>query len=99
MAALTQHLPTTDRSASITAGGTAQDVYTANQQPKAGFEFYNQSDTAMYLDWDTNATTSKGVLVAAGASFYMPGAAGVIPAGRMSVLCATTGKTFVCKTW
>jgi hypothetical protein len=99
MAALTQHLPTTDRSTSITAGGTAQDVYTANQQPKAGWEFVNNSDTVMYLDFDKDATTSKGIPVQAGQSYYMPGPAGVIPSGRLSVLCATTGKTFVFKSW
>ena len=99
MAALTQHLPTTDRSTTITAGGTAQDVYTKADQPKNGFEFYNTSDTVMYLDWDRDATSANGVPVAAGGSYYMPGPGGVIPSGRMSVLCATTGKTFVCKCW
>lgn len=99
MAALTQHLPATDRSTAITAGGTAQNVYTDTQVPKTGFEFYNTSDTVMYLDFDKDATTNKGIPVPAGGSYYMPGDAGVIPAGRLSVLCATTGKTFVCKCW
>ena len=35
----------------------------------------------------------------AGGSYYLPGPGGVIPKGRMSVLCATTGKTFTCKTF
>lgn len=99
MAALTQHLPTTDRSTTIAAGGTAQDVYTADQTPKNGFEFFNNSDTVMYLDFGTAATTTKGIPVPAGGSYYLPGAGGVVPSGRLSVLCATTGKTFVCKTW
>lgn len=99
MAALTQHLPATDRSTTITAGGTAQDVYTAGEEPKAGFEFFNTSDTVMYLDFDKDATTSKGIPVPAGSSYYMPGPGGVVPSGRMSVLCATTGKTFVCKSF
>jgi len=95
----TTHIPATNRSGSITAGGTAQNVYTEAQQPKYGFEFFNTSDTAMYLDWDTNATSANGVPVPAGGSYYLPGDAGVIPKGRMSVLCATTGKTFTCKTF
>lgn len=99
MAALTQHLPTTDRSTTIAAGGTAQDVYTADQTPKNGFEFFNTSDTVMYLDFGTAATTTKGIPVAAGGSYYLPGNAGVVPTGRLSVLCATTGKTFVFKSW
>lgn len=93
------HVPAINRSGSITAGGTAQDVYTAAQQPKYGFEFYNMSDTVMYLDWDRNATSTNGVPVPAGGSYYLPGPGGVIPKGRMSVLCATTGKTFICKTF
>jgi len=93
------HRPTTDRSGSITAGGTAQNVYTADQVPRSGFEFYNTSDTVMYLDFDTAATTTKGIPVAAGGSYYLPGNAGVVPTGRLSVLCATTGKTFVFKSW
>jgi hypothetical protein len=93
------HVPAQNRSGSIDAGGTAQDVYTAEQQPRYGFEFYNTSDTAMYLDWDTDATAANGVPVPAGGSFYLPGPGGVVPHGRMSVLCATTGKTFTCKTF
>ena len=94
-----KHLPTTDRSTTINAGGTAQDVYTATQQPKHYFEFINTSDVVMYLDFDTDATTTKGIPVQPGQPYYMPGPSGVIPAGRLSVLCATTGKTFVCKCW
>jgi len=93
------HVPATNRSGSIAAGGTAQNVYTADQQPRFGFEFYNTSDTVMYLDWDTDATAANGVPVPAGGSYYLPGSGGVVPKGRMSVLCATTGKTFTCKTF
>lgn len=96
---LTTSAKTVDRSSSIAAGGTAQDIYTAEQRPRLGFEFYNTSDTVMYLDFDTAATTTKGIPVAAGGSYYLPGNAGVVPTGRLSVLCATTGKTFVFKSW
>lgn len=96
---LTTTAQTVDRSGSITAGGTAQDIYSAQQKPRLGFEFFNTSDTVMYLDFGTNATTTRGIPVPAGGSYYLPGAGGVVPSGRLSVLCATTGKTFVCKTW
>lgn len=96
---LTTTAQTVDRSGSITAGGTAQDIYSAQQKPRLGFEFFNTSDTVMYLDFGTNATTTRGIPVPAGGSYYLPGAGGVVPSGRLSVLCATTGKAFVCKTW
>lgn len=92
-----QNLPFTDRSGTIAAGGTAQDVYTAEQAPKRGFEFYNTSDTAMIIDFGRTAVAATGIPVPAGACHYQPGPAGVVPTGRMSVLCATTGKTFTCK--
>lgn len=96
---LTTSAQTVDRSGSITAGGTAQDIYSAEQKPRLGFEFFNTSDTVMYLDFGTAATTTKGIPVPAGGSYYLPGSGGVVPSGRLSVLCATTGKTFVCKIW
>jgi hypothetical protein len=94
-----QNLPVTSRSGSITAGGTAQDVYTEAQAPKQGFEFQNTSDTDMYLAWGITATTTNGIRVPAGGMYYRPGPDKIVPKGRMSVLCATTGKTFVCNTW
>lgn len=99
---LTTTAQTVDRSGSIAAGGTAQDIYSAAQKPRLGFEFFNTSDTVMYLDFGTPATTTKGIPVPpmvddVPGCYYAPGPSGVIPAGRLSVLCATTGKTFVCK--
>lgn len=92
-------LPFTDRSGNITTGGTAQDVYSAAQAPKHGMEFYNTSDTLMYLNFDADASATNGIPVAAGAGYYLPGPAGRMATGRLSVLCATTGKTFTCKTY
>lgn len=91
-----QQLPLRNFSGSITEGGTAQDVYSAAQAPKNSFEFQNVSDTAMTLEWGKNAVVDTGILVPAGLAYYMP--PGVIYTGRLSVLCATTGKAFVCKT-
>lgn len=94
-----QNLPFTDRSGTIASGGTAQDVYTSAQAPKRGLEFYNTSDTAMIIDFGRTAAAATGIPVAAGAGHYQPGPSGVVPTGRLSVLCATTGKTFTCKTF
>lgn len=85
-----------DRSGSITAGGTAQDVYDHRDGPKHYFLFQNRSDTVMYIDFGIDATSTTGIEIAAGGAWEPP--AGIIFTGRLSVLCATTGKTFVCKT-
>lgn len=92
-------LPVTSKSGSITAGGIAQDVYSDALSPRHGFEFQNTSDTDMYLAWGTTATATTGLKVAAGAMYYRPGPDKIVPKGRMSVLCATTGKTFICNIW
>jgi hypothetical protein len=99
MANQAQNLPVTNRSGSIAAGGTAQDVYTKEQAPRQGFEFQNTSDTDMCLAWGITATATNGIKVPAGALYYRPGPDKIVPQGRMSVYCATTGKTFVCNTW
>ena len=90
------HLPLRNYSGSITTGGTAQDVYSADTAPKTSFLFQNVSDTAMTIDFGITAEADKGILVAAGVAYEMP--PGVMFTGRLSVLCATTGKKFVCKT-
>jgi len=84
-----------DFSGSITTGGTAQDVYPTDAHPIEGLEFYNTSDTVMYIDWDRPATPTKGIPVQPGQGWFST--VSLVPKGRMSVLCATTGKTFVCK--
>ena len=53
----------------------------------------------MYLAWGITATTTNGIRVPSGGMYYRPGPDKIVPKGRMSVLCATTGKTFVCNTW
>lgn len=86
-----------NRSGSITAGGTAQDVYSLAQAPRYGLEFYNRSSSVMYLDWDTPATAANGIPVEPGQGWVPP--EGIVPTGKMSVLCAATGAAFVCKTF
>lgn len=90
------HTPLINRSSTITAGGTAQNVYAQKDAPKHYLLFQNVSDTAMTIDFDRVAVAGTGILVAAGLAWEPP--AGVMFGGYLSVLCATTGKAFVCKT-
>lgn len=76
---------------SITAGATAQDVFGATVNRKA-LIFSNTSDTIMYLRFGTTAVSLVGVAVAGGATVTFQGTA--CPTGRVSVMCATTSKTF-----
>ena len=77
----------------ITLGGTAQSVFTANAI-RTFFFIVNTSDTIMYVD-DTGATaTSASLPLRANGGYYEPH---VAPTGAISLLCATTGKTFVAK--
>lgn len=78
----------TDRSGSITAANTAQDVAPANPS-RVGLTFQNTSDTVMRLaENGSDASASNGYSVAAGASVN------VSTNRRISVFCATAGKTF-----
>lgn len=85
-----------NRSGSITAGGTAQDVYGDNDSPKHYIGMQNNSDTVMYFDFGRTATAATSFKLAPGSAWENP--AGVMFYGRLSILCATTGKEFVCKT-
>ena len=90
------HQPLINRSGSITTGGTAQDVYGPADAPKYYVHFRNISDTDMTIDFDAVAVADRGILVKAGEAFEPP--AGIMFKGKLSVLCASTGKKFVCKT-
>ncbi len=77
---------------SITTGATAQSVFPANPGRKA-LIFSNTSDTAMYVRFGATAVTLVGMACAAnGGGFVLDGEA--CPKGSISVMCATTGKTF-----
>jgi len=99
MANDSQRLPNINVSGSIAAGGAAQNVYSDQRAPRNGFEFQNTSDTDMYLAFGITATATNGYKVAPGQMYYRPGPDMIVPKGRMSVFCATTGKTYVCNTW
>lgn len=89
-------LPLKNHSSTITAGGTAQDVYSAVEAPQFMTLFQNVSDTDMTIEFDAPAQVGKGILVKAGVAYQTP--PNVVFSGRLSVICATTGKAFVCKT-
>jgi uncharacterized protein (DUF2345 family) len=78
----------TNRSGSITTGGTAQDVAAANTS-RIGMTFQNTSDTVMSLtESGVTATATNGYSIAAGQAIN------ISTSNRISVFCATTGKTF-----
>jgi hypothetical protein len=83
-------LTATDKSGTITTGGTAQNAIAANSNRK-GWMIQNISDTDMYINEAGTATTGK-FLLKSGASAVSQGNA--VTTGAISILCATTGKAF-----
>jgi hypothetical protein len=77
----------------VTLGGTAQTVFVGNANRVYLF-VVNTSDTVMYLEVTGVAATTASIEIAADGGFYEPL---IAPAGLISILCATTGKTFVAK--
>lgn len=89
----------TDHSGTITLGGTAQTAAGAN----GGRQYLllqNNSDTTMWVNIGVTAVaTQPSIQVVAGASLEFAGpSTGVVPTGLISVIGATTGKTFTLKT-
>lgn len=90
----------TNRSAQITTGGTAQDVFTAGQATN-GFYFQNLSAYNMYIRQDgTAATATTGLLIAPN-GFFQTGSADGAPTTKVSVYCANggAGVNFYCETF
>lgn len=85
----------TDRSGSIAAGGTSQEVAPAKAN-RAYFIFQNISDTAMWINFGAAATAdNNSIYLAAQGSVLFNGS--FIPSQSVNVLCVTTGKKFVAK--
>lgn len=83
----------TDRSGSVTTGGTAQLIAAVNTA-RRGLTFQNTSDTEMRItESGSAATATTGYLVAPG------GRVNISTNRAISMFCATTGKTFAATEW
>jgi len=77
---------------SIAVGGTQQTALAANANRKY-LLFCNSSDTDMFIRFDgTNATTGSLLIRANGGNYESP--ANFCPTSKVSVICATAGKTY-----
>lgn len=91
--AATDTLPAlTDRSGTVTTGGTAQDVMAANEARQWG-SFVNLASTAGWIAEGATAVanTAGSQSIAAGQTYIVEGR------GRLSWLHATTGAKFTAK--
>lgn len=85
----------TDRSGTITSGGTAQTIMAANATRRY-LLIQNSSDTAMWCNFTTTAVASQpSFTLIAGASFVMENNA--VSTEAISCIGATTGKIFTAK--
>jgi hypothetical protein len=83
---------TTDKSGTITTGGTAQTVMASNTA-RRGYFFQNNSSSTMWISTITTAVASQpSIRVDPGDSVWNQ--PGIAPTGALSVICATTGATF-----
>jgi hypothetical protein len=88
--------PFRDKSGSCTTGATAQDIAAADGGRRY-FYFQNLSDTDMWLNFGVTAVADQPSIKMV-ASVLTPLVFDVaVPTGRVSMLCATTGKKFTCK--
>ena len=86
----------TDRSGSVTAGGTAQEVAAANSSRKYFF-IQNVSDIDLWIDFGATAVADQpSIRLSPGASFEMTSSGGV-STQSVSLIGATTGKKFTAK--
>lgn len=86
----------TDRSGTITAGDTAQQVMAANTGRRY-LLIQNISDTAMWFNFTTTAVKDSPsyLLAANGGVFAMDGS--LVTKEAISIICVTTGKKFTAK--
>lgn len=86
-----------DRSGTIAAGGTAQQLMAANAA-RMGFAVQNISDTDLWVRrGGTAAAAQPSIKVAAGGYYESP--VGSQTTGTISIFGATTGKAFVAHEW
>lgn len=89
----------TDKSGTITAGNTAQDVFAAAAAVH-GFYFQNLSTVNMWIrDDGTAASAGAGsILVPANGGYYESPPLST-PTAKLSVFCATTSSAYTSKVW
>lgn len=81
-----------DISGTITAGGTAQDIAEPNEG-RNGFWIQNLGASPLYFDFFQDAIAGQPSFKLDAGALYEAPASGC-PAGRISVICATTGQQF-----
>lgn len=87
----------TDRSGTITLGGTAQTAMAANTARK-GFWIQNQSTGDLWINsLATAVADSPSMKIAAGALYENPPSG--VPVGAVSIIGATTGQKFAAREW
>lgn len=86
----------TDRSGTITAGGTAQQLAAVNASRKYLFIQNLDAGNDLWIDFTTTAVQSQpSIKLSAGASFVMEGA--FVSTELVSVISAVTGHAFAAK--
>lgn len=86
-----------DRSGTITAGGTAQQLMASNASRK-GFSVQNVSSGDLWVrETGTAAAAQPSLKLAPGAYFETPAGYGSV--GAVSVFGATTGQAFCAREW
>lgn len=89
------HLKLQNKSGTIAEGGVAQEVVNQQDKPRYYLLFQNISDTDMLIDFGMVPAEGKSILIKPGIAWETP--AGIMFDAPLNVLCATTGKAFVCK--
>lgn len=81
-----------DFSSTITAGGTAQTMLSANAN-RQGIEFFNNSTGSLWINVTGAATMAGGSIEVRAGGYWSPP---VVPVTAISVIGATTGQAFTC---
>lgn len=87
----------TNRSGTITTGGTAQQLAAANSA-RLGFSIQNLSTGDLWVNTlGTAAAAQPSIKLAAGVYFETPAGYGAV--GAISIFGATTGQSFTAREW
>lgn len=84
----------TDRSGTVTAGGTSQQIAAANASRKCFF-YQNTSDETQYLNFGAAASAANSIEIAS--KGYWENPPNFCPTGTVNMLGATTAKSFTAK--